>query len=62
MTDEGIVPHGGMLAWYILALMRSGDWELALEIRERYRMPRKIWSRHEGADTGKQNNEVESNV
>ncbi|CAM9719659.1 unnamed protein product [Pylaiella littoralis] len=37
MTDEGVVPHGGMLASYLLALMRSSDWKLALEVRERYR-------------------------
>lgn len=36
MLDEGIVPHGGMLAAYLLALMRSGNWKLAAEVRERY--------------------------
>lgn len=35
MSDEGLVPHGGMLASYLLALMKSGDWELALEVRDR---------------------------
>lgn len=34
--EEEITPHGGMLASYLLALMRSGDWKLALEVRERY--------------------------
>lgn len=36
IAEEGIVPHGGMLASYLLALMRSGEWKLALEVRERY--------------------------
>lgn len=31
-----MIPHGGMLASYLLALMRSGNWELALEVRDRY--------------------------
>ncbi len=35
MSEEGITPHGGMLASYLLALMRSGDWKLAVEVRER---------------------------
>ncbi|CAM9488583.1 unnamed protein product [Ectocarpus sp. 4 AP-2014] len=37
MCGEGIRPHGGMLASYLLALMRSGDWKTALDVRERYR-------------------------
>eukprot|EP00752_Nemacystus_decipiens_P018709 g16773.t1 len=37
MMEGDIVPHGGMLASYLLALMRSGEWKLALEVRERYR-------------------------
>ncbi|CAM9355466.1 unnamed protein product [Ectocarpus fasciculatus] len=36
MYGEGICPHGGMLAKYLLALMRSGDWKTALDVRERY--------------------------
>ncbi|CAM9957871.1 unnamed protein product [Scytosiphon promiscuus] len=35
MSADGIRPHGGMLASYLLALMRSGKWETALEVRER---------------------------
>lgn len=42
MLDEGVVPHGGMLASYVLALMKSGDWELALEVRDRYIRPRSL--------------------
>lgn len=34
MLSEGVTPHGGMLASYLLALMRSGNWKLALETRE----------------------------
>ena len=34
MLSEGVTPHGGMLASYLLALMRSGDWKLALETRK----------------------------
>ncbi|CAN0480727.1 unnamed protein product, partial [Ectocarpus sp. 12 AP-2014] len=37
MCGEGIRPHGGMLASYLLALMRSGAWKTALDVRERYR-------------------------
>lgn len=35
MYGESIRPHGGMLASYLLALMRSGDWKTALDVRER---------------------------
>ena len=37
MLGDGIVPHGGMLASYLQALMKAGDWKAALEMRERYR-------------------------
>lgn len=36
MVSQGIIPHGGMLASYVLALMRAGNWKLALETRGRY--------------------------
>lgn len=36
MLSEGIVPLGGMLIPYVLALMRAGEWERALEARESF--------------------------
>lgn len=37
MLQDGIVPHGGMLACYLQSLMRAGGWKAAAEVRERYR-------------------------
>lgn len=36
MQSEGVTPHAGMLASYVLTLMRAGRWELALETRQTY--------------------------